>query len=284
MQEREAVYQAILDALRGGESACVLTVIEAQGSTPREVGTKMLLRADGSTVGTIGGGALEAAALADARKALADGGSRIGTYSLLGQTGEDLGICGGEASVFVEVLQAKPTLLIAGAGHVGQPLAELGHLLGFRIIVADDRSEYANVARFPKADELVVTPLDELVDRVKITCSTFVVIVTRGHEHDQAVLRQVVRSPAAYVGMIGSRHKVRAVFDRLLADGIRKEELARVYAPIGLRTGGQSPAEIAVSILAEVVSVQHGASGEPLSRRDNPARTSGDGDEGVSQL
>jgi xanthine dehydrogenase accessory factor len=273
MQEHEAVYEAILDTLRRGQSACVLTVIEARGSTPRQVGTKMLLRADGSIVGTVGGGALEAAALADGRKALADGESRTGRYSLLGQTQRDLGICGGEASVFIEVLQAKPTLLIVGAGHVGQPLAEIGHLAGFRTVVVDDRPEFANVSRFPKADELMVAPLDELADKVPITPRTFVVIVTRGHEHDELVLRQVVSSPAAYVGMIGSRRKVQTVFEHLLADGIPKDSLARVYAPIGLRTGGQTPAEIAVSILAEVVSVQHGGTGEPLSWRDNPART-----------
>jgi xanthine dehydrogenase accessory factor len=284
MQEHEAVYAAILDALHTGQSACVLTVIEARGSTPREAGTKMLLRADGSTAGTVGGGALEAAALADARKALADGESRVGRYALLGQTEQDLGVCGGEASVFIEVLQAKPTLLIVGAGHVGQPLAEFGHLLGFRTIVADDRPEFASVARFPQADELVVTPLAELTNRVTITPRTFIVIVTRGHEHDELVLRQVVSSPAAYVGMIGSRRKVRAVFERLLADGVPKADLARVYAPVGLRTGGQTPAEIAVSILAEIISAQHGGSGEPMSCHDNPARTGHADDGGTPPL
>ena len=283
MQEHEAVYEAILAAVRGNEPACVLTVIEARGSTPRGVGTKMLLRADGSTVGTVGGGALEAAALADAKKALADGESRIGQYSLLGQTRQDLGICGGEASVFIEVLQTKPTLLVAGAGHVGQPLAEFAHLLGFRTIVADDRAEFANAARFPNADELVVAPLDELAKKVTITPRTFVVIVTRGHEHDETVLRQVVSSPAAYIGMIGSRRKVRTVFDRLLADGIPAEDLARVYAPVGLRTGGQTPAEIAVSILAEIVLVQYGGTGEPLSWRDNPLRAGNADDRGTSK-
>ena len=119
MEEHEAVYGAILEAMRSGAPGCVLTIIEARGSTPREVGAKMLLRADGSTVGTVGGGPMEAAALADAGQALADGTSRLGHYSLLGQTEQDLGVCGGEASVFIEVLQIKPTLLIVGAGHVG---------------------------------------------------------------------------------------------------------------------------------------------------------------------
>lgn len=284
MQEHEAVYEAILDAVHNGQSACVVTVVETRGSTPRGVGAKMLLRTDGSTVGTIGGGALEAAALDDAKKALTDGQSRIGHYSLLGETEEDLGVCGGEASVFVEVLRPKPTLLIVGAGHVGQPLAELGHVLGFRTVVVDDRPEFANLARFPNADELVVTPLGTLTEQVTITPRTFVIIATRGHEHDAVVLRQVVSSLAGYIGMIGSRRKVRSVFEHLLAGGVSKESLARVYAPIGLRTGGRTPAEIAVSILAEIVLVQHDGSGEPLSWRDNPMRAGHADDGGISQL
>ncbi len=179
--------------------------------------------------------------------------------------------------MFIEVLQIKPILLIAGAGHVGQPLAEFGHLLGFRVVVADDRAEYASAARFPHADELVVTPMDELAAKVTITPRTHVVIVTPGHEHDEVVLRQMVSSPAAYVGMIGSPRKVRTIFERLQAEGVPEKDLARVYAPIGLQTGGQTPAEIALSILAEIVSVQHGGSGEPMSYRDNPLRHSDDG-------
>lgn len=282
MEEQEAVYEAILNAIRAGEAACVLTVIEVRGSTPREVGTKMLLRADGSTVGTIGGGALEAAALADAREALASGQSRVTDYSLLGQSQGDLGVCGGEARVFIEVLHPKPTLLVIGAGHVGQPLAELGHLLGFRTVVADDRPEFACRERFPHADELVVGRLERIGDRVPITQHTFVVIATRGHEHDETALRQVIGTPAGYIGMIGSRRKVRSVFDRLLADGVPRERLAAVYAPVGLRTGAQTPAEIALSILAEIVAVRHGGTGEPLSWRDNPLRAATDVDKGAN--
>jgi xanthine dehydrogenase accessory factor len=183
-----------------------------------------------------------------------------------------LGVCGGEARVFIEVLQLRSTLLIAGGGHVSQPLAELGHLLGFHTVVVDDRPEFAECTRFPHADELLAIPFDQLVQRVKVTPQTYAVIVTRGHQHDLLVLRQLVDTPAAYVGMIGSRKKVRTVFDHLLGEGVPAEKLARVHAPIGLRTGGQTPAEIALSILAEIVLVQHGGTGEPLSWRDNPLR------------
>jgi xanthine dehydrogenase accessory factor len=277
VEENEAVYEATLEAIRQNQPACVLTVIEARGSTPREVGAKMLLRADGSTVGTIGGGALEASAIADAEAALNDGISRVTEYSLRGRE-QDLGVCGGTAKVFIEVLRLKPTLLIAGGGHVAQPLAQFGHLLGFRTVVVDDRPDFVERARFPHADELVVTPFESLLEKVAITPQTFVAIVTHGHQFDTVVLRQVVTSAAAYIGMIGSRKKVRTVFEQLLSEGVPKEKLAQVYAPVGLRTRGQTPAEIALSIMAEIVLVQHGGTGEPLSWRDNPLRAAKEAD------
>jgi len=277
LDEKEAVYEAILQAIREGQPACVLTVIEVRGSTPREVGSKMLLRADGSTVGTIGGGALEAAAIADGRAVLSGGPPSVATYSIRGQNETDLGICGGEARVFVEALGLKPTLLVAGAGHVAQPLAEFAYVLGFRTIVVDERADVATAARFPHADELIVTPFERLMERVAVTPQTYVVIVTAGHVHDALVLRQVLATPAAYIGMIGSRTKVRTVFERLLAEGVSADKLLEVHAPIGLRTGGQTPAEIALSIMGEIVLFRHGGTGEPLSWRDNPLRATDSG-------
>ena len=275
METSEAVYQATLDALQQNQPACVLTIVEVSGSTPRGVGTKMLLRADGSTVGSIGGGALEAVALKDAQEALDRGESRLEAYSVRGQDDGALGICGGDARVFIEVIHTRRTLLIAGAGHVAQPIAELGHMLGFRVVVVDDRAELASSTRFPNADELVVTSFQRLLDKVTVTPQTYVVIVTRGHQHDRVVLQQVLSTPAAYIGMIGSRTKVRQVFETLLAGGTSEEALARVFAPVGLRIGGQTPAEIALSIMAEIALVEHGGTGEPMSLRDNPVRPTG---------
>ncbi len=270
MDENEAVFEATLRAVREHQPACLLTIIEARGSTPREPGAKMLLRADGSMVGTIGGGAVEATAIEDAKAALSSGQSSVVRYSIRGDDPQDLGVCGGEVQVFIEVLRLKPTLLIAGAGHIAQPLAELGHLMGFRTVVCDDRVDLLSRERFPHADKLLPMDLAGFTEQALINSRTFVVIVTRGHRDDATVLRQVVTTPAAYIGMIGSRNKVRKVFDDLLADGIPGEKLAQVHAPIGLRTGGQTPAEIALSIMAEIVLVQHGGTGEPLSWRDNP--------------
>jgi xanthine dehydrogenase accessory factor len=183
-----------------------------------------------------------------------------------------LGICGGDAQVFIEVMRLKQTLLIAGAGHVSQPLAELGYLMGFRTVVVDDRPELLTRERFPHADQLLVSDFQGLAEEVAVNELTYVVIVTRGHRYDTVVLGQVLGLPAAYIGMIGSRKKVREVFDTLLEQGVSAERLSQVYAPIGLRTGGQTPAEIALSIMAEVVMVQHGGCGEPFSLHDNPLR------------
>ena len=275
MEMNEAVHQATLEALQQNEPACVLTIVEVSGSTPRGVGAKMLLRADGSSIGSIGGGALEAAALQDAREALDRGESRLEAYSVRGQDDGALGICGGDARVFIEVIHTRRTLLIAGAGHVAQPIAELGHMLGFRVVVVDDRAELASSTRFPDADELVVTSFQHLLDKVSVTSRTYVVIVTRGHEHDGVVLQQALSTPAAYIGMIGSRTKVKQVFETLLAGGTSEEALARVFAPVGLRIGGQTPAEIALSIMAEIALVEHDGTGEPMSLRDSPVRNIG---------
>ena len=272
METSEAVYQAVVEAIRQNRPACVLTIVEVSGSTPRGVGAKMLVRADGSSVGTIGGGALEAAALSDAREALRSGASRLVEYSVRGDAPEALGTCGGDVRLFIEALPPRSTLFIVGAGHVAQPLAEFGHILGFRTVVVDDRAEFASRDRFPHADELVVTPFESLLDRVTVTPQSYVVIVTRGHHHDRVVLHHALPTPAAYIGMIGSQSKVRQLFEQLLAEGASRELLARVYAPVGLCTGGQTPAEIALSIMAEIVLVQHGGTGEPLSWHGNPLR------------
>jgi len=272
VQEKERVYQAALDAIRSRQPACVLTLIQSEGSTPREAGAKMLLRADGSTVGTIGGGEFEQIALDDAKAAMVAGVSRVVEYSLQGQGEAELGVCGGKAKVYIEVLQPRPTLLILGAGHVAQPLAEFGYLLGFRTVVVDDRPDFASPARFPHADELVVVHFDDLVQKATITPDTFVVIVTRNHEFDAVALREVLSVPVRYVGMIGSRNKVRTVFERLLREGQPRERLGQVRAPIGLNIGGQTPAEIALSIIAEIVMVQHNGSSESLSQLENALR------------
>jgi xanthine dehydrogenase accessory factor len=258
------IYQAAASAVERGEAVALATIVRVAGSTPRGVGTKMLIRADGTGEGTVGGGELEARVVAVAREALRAGEPRLVSFTLHDTEAGDAAICGGQADVFIDVLLPHPTLLIVGAGHVAVPVARLGTLLGFRTVVLDDRAEFASKERFPRAGELIVGDIPVELAQFSVNAQTHVVIVTRGHAHDEAALRAVLDSPAAYIGMIGSRRKVRTVFDHLRAAGVSEDALARVRAPIGLDIGAETPAEIAVSIMAEIVMLHRGGRGDPL--------------------
>ena len=255
------IYEAVLEATRRGDSVALATIVKATGSTPREAGTKMLIYPDGSIVDTIGGGSLEANVIAEAQEALAEGKPRLVRYELRDSEVGDPGICGGEAEIFVDVINPHPTVLIVGAGHVGRSITVMSSFLGFRTVILDDRAEFANAERLPQADEIIVGDVAAELARFNINPQTHIVIVTRGHEHDRDALRQVVSSPAAYIGMIGSQRKVKTVFDELHKDGITEEALAAVHAPIGLDIHAETPEEIALSIMAEIVMVRRGGQG-----------------------
>lgn len=242
---------ALNEALQRDEPVALATVVEVKGASPAQVGFKLLVRPDGSVVGNLGGGALEQKIREEAIVALREGKSRLVHYTLREEGPDAIGmLCGGEVTVFVEVYQPAPTLLIVGGGHIGQPLAEMARIVGFQVQVVDVRPERATV---PQLDPATITPW------------TYVVLITENHVTDEQALRQVLDTPAAYIGMIGSRRKVSTIFDHLQTEGISAEHLARVHAPIGLDLGGRSPAEIALSILAEIVLVRYGGSGNKRS-------------------
>ena len=262
------IYEAITQAVRRREAVAVATIVQTRGSTPRQVGTKMLIRPDGASMGTVGGGALEAAVIEAAQEALGEGKSRLIHYGLRADKHEeDLGVCGGDLDVFIDVIAPQLTLLLIGAGHVAIPLAELAPSLGFRTVVFDDRAEYANRDRFPQAEEIVVEEFEAGLRALDITPSTWIVIASRSHESDAAALRAVIESPAAYIGMLGSRRKVSLIFKALREAGVGEEQLARVYAPVGLDLGADTPEEIALSIMAEMLMLRQGREGRSLSAR-----------------
>jgi xanthine dehydrogenase accessory factor len=262
------IYEAIAEAIRRRETVAVATIVQTRGSTPRQVGTKMLIRRDGTSMGTVGGGALEVAIVEAGQEALSEGKPRLVHYGLRAdQHEQDLGVCGGDLDVFIDVVAPQLTLLLIGAGHVAVPLAKLAHLLGFRTVVFDDRAEYANQERFPQADEVLVEEFEAGLRALDITSSTWIVIATRSHESDAAALRVIIGSPAAYIGLLGSRRKVSLIFKALREDGVGEEQLARVYAPVGLDLGAETPEEIALSIVAEMIMVRQGGKGQPLSAR-----------------
>ena len=252
------MLSAAADALRRGESVALVTVVRAQGSTPQRAGAKMLVYADGRTIGTIGGGCYENDAFWKAREAIASGRQALLHYELNDDFAQENGlICGGRMDVHIDPLAPSPHLYIVGAGHVGWHLARVAPDAGFHLHVIDDREKFANAERFPGA-EVIVEPIPEWLQRAEIPASAYVVVVTRGHQHDLDAMRALAPRDLRYLGLIGSRAKVARISDALLAEGMASDSLQRVHAPIGLEIGAVTPAEIAISILAELIAVRRG--------------------------
>jgi xanthine dehydrogenase accessory factor len=253
------VLSAAAEALKRGEAVALVTVVRARGSTPQRAGAKMLVFADGRTLGTIGGGCYENDAFWKAREALTSGKQLLLHYELNDDFAQENGlVCGGQMDVHVDPLEPTPHLYIVGAGHVGWHLGRLAPDAGFRVHVIDDREKFANAERFPDADAVVAEPIPEWLHRAELPTSSFVVVVTRGHTHDLAAMRALAARDLRYLGLIGSRAKVRRIFDLLIAEGMPAECLDRVRAPIGYDIGAVTPAEIAISIMAEIIAVRRG--------------------------
>jgi len=251
------LFKKIHELQQQQQAAVIATVVEAAGSAPRQAGSRMLILADGSSIDTIGGGAVEKQVVDDALALFTTGGTRLLRYDL----GHDLSMaCGGTMSVFLEVLQPVQPLLIFGAGHIGLALASLGKLLGYQVTIVDNRPEFANKERFPAADRIIARPYDQALVDLPFTDHTYIVIVTHRHLHDQELLQHCLSQPFAYLGMIASRSKVKTILADVQKNGVSAEVLDRVHSPIGLDLGAQTPAEIAVAIAAEWIACRHGKS------------------------
>jgi xanthine dehydrogenase accessory factor len=253
------VFAAVADALERGEPAALVTIISTTGSTPQRVGAKMLVFADGRTVGTIGGGCYENDAFGKARQAIDARTPQLVHYELSDDFAQETGlICGGQMDVYIEPIEPSPELYVIGAGHVGLHLARLAHEVGFRVHVVDDREKFANAERFPDAVEIVVDDIPAWLARTALSPHAYAVIVTRGHTNDLDALRALAPRELRYLGLIGSRAKVARIYDALTTEQMPAEHLTHVHAPIGLDIGAVTPQEIAVSILAELIAVKHG--------------------------
>jgi xanthine dehydrogenase accessory factor len=250
---------ALGDALARGETVALVTIVSTRGSTPQRVGAKMLVHADGRMLGTIGGGCYESDAFGKAREALQTRKARVVKYELTDDFAEETGlICGGQMEVFIEPIEPPPQLVILGAGHVGLQLGRLAPGLGFRVTVVDDRERFANRERFPEAAAIIVDSIPEWITRTPLPSSAYVVVLTRGHRQDYDAIRALAGRDLRYIGLIGSRAKVAKVVERAIAEGVSADWLRVVRAPVGLDIGAVTPAEIAVSILAELVAVRRG--------------------------
>jgi xanthine dehydrogenase accessory factor len=263
------LYERVAELIREGNRFVLATITEAKGSSPRGVGTKMVILGDGTTVETIGGGVLEQRVATDGLGCLAAGRSRTERYELRTEGERALGaLCGGEVSVFFDVHVPQRTVLIVGAGHVGLALSRLAALLDYRVVVLDPREDMVGEERFPDVDRRICGDPARTAELVAIDESTHVVILTHSHVHDGEALRSVLDTPAASIGMIGSRKKVSTMLAALRDEGVPQERLDRVHAPIGLDIGAQTPAELALSIMAEIVADEYGRLSASKTARD----------------
>lgn len=257
-------YNEIQASVKRGEQVAIATVVKTSGSAPCGIGTKMLVRADGSASGSLAGPLTDAKVIEAALSALRDARSNLTHIHLDADQGEAVGSCGATLEVFFEVLRPEPRLIIAGAGYVAQALARLAARLDFHLVVVDDRRDLADPASFGEQVQLSFGDIPETLRALEPDENSFIVIVTRGHHLDEAALRAALETRANYVGMIGSPSKVKRIFRDLLQQGLPRETLARVSAPIGLDLGARTPDEIALSIAAEIVMRRYQASGAPL--------------------
>jgi len=272
---RKLVYARLAELERAGQAVALATVVRAQGSVPRHAGTKMLVHPDGSFEGTVGGGDLENRVIQEALQALQDGQPRLLEYAFRDLEQGDVGVCGGEMEVFVEPIQPPATVLVVGAGHVGSAVVFLAKWLGFRVVVSDDRPEFATPEALPGADEYVSGPLSGLPQQVPITAQTYIMLTTRGVAVDLEGLPSLLETPAAYIGIIGSRRRWETAARQLSEQGVSRAQLARVTSPMGLELNAETPQEIALSMLAQIVLLRRGGTGEAMAHAPVAPRRKG---------
>ena len=246
----------LIASIEDHQSVGLVTVVKAEGRYAEALAKRVLVWPDKEPADTLSLGNLEAQVVTDARQALSDRRSQRFIYK------EETDV----VEIFVEVLRRPPTLIIVGAGHVALPLAQLGKMIDFEVVVLDDRPRFASAERFPMADQVLAQPFRETLRDWAIDSDTYIVLVTRGHSHDVECLLEIIDSPARYIGMIGSKRRITSVFKLLEKEqGIDPAKFDRVYAPIGLDIGAENPAEISISIMAEIVNVQRGGRATSLS-------------------
>jgi len=255
------LYEEIARLQKQRKTAALVTVIRVSGSAPRQAGSKMLVEEDSTIHGTIGGGAVEALVIKEALAAMHSAKTQIIQHDLYDKNRVDTGmVCGGKMEFFIEPLSAAERMIIFGAGHIAFYLARMADLMEFDYMVIDDRPEFCNKERFPKALALVVQPAPQALKNFKTTSSDFMIIITRDHNTDYAILRHILNKKTRYVGLIGSKAKRKEIYAKLTADhGFSEKDLERIHSPIGLKIGAETPQEIALSIMAEVIKELHGS-------------------------
>ena len=253
-----SIYHEISGFVESGRPVVLCTIVSTQGSTPRHEGSKMLVYQDGKTMGTIGGGEVEQLVIEAALSALKAEQVQTIKYSLVSPDQGDPGICGGQLEVFIEPILPKNKLIVIGGGHVGKEVAFLGKWLGFNVVVFDDRPEYSNPEAVPDADEYYSGDIDNLITNIKLNPWTYFVLTTRDVEFDLTILPFLLDQDLAYIGVIGSKRRWETTKENLIENGIQEDKINKVFSPIGLEINAETPREIAISILSEIVKIHRG--------------------------
>jgi xanthine dehydrogenase accessory factor len=251
------IYDELVRLRKQGQKCALATIVQVNGSIPSYESAKLLVREDGSMIGTIGGGCVEAEVWTAAREVIDTEKPRHLTFSLGQDAAYDNGlICGGQLNIFVEPVVPQPRAFIFGGGHVSKSISKVANIAGFSTTIIDDREAFANRERFPEAEETFAEEYESVFPKLTVTSSSYLIIVTRGHRDDMRVLRWAVGTPARYISMIGSKRKTISVIHELEKEGIPRESFEKVFAPMGLEIGAESPEEIAISVVAEMIAVR----------------------------
>ena len=254
------VFEELVRLRRAGRKCALATIVQVNGSIPSYESAKMLIRDDGSMLGTVGGGCVEAEVWTAGREVIESEKPKHLSFTLNQDAAYENGlICGGQLNVFVEPVVPQPRAVIFGAGHISKSLARVARTAGFATVIVDDRDAFACRDRFPEADEIFAEDYEAVFPKLSIGASSYLIVVTRGHRDDLRVLRWAVTTPARYVAMIGSKRKVIGVVKELEKEGVPREAFERLFAPMGLDIGAVTPEEIAVSVVAEMIAVRRGA-------------------------
>lgn len=263
------IYEEIIRERNDGRACALVTIVNTTGSIPANSFAKMLVREDGTIVGTIGGGAAEGRAIVEAREVIAEDLPRLVSFKLHENPVMDVGmICGGSLDLFIEPIAPPRRAYIFGGGHLGLVVERLARSIGFSTVVIDDRAEFACRERFPEASAVLAGAFDETTRRLTVDSRALIFIATRGHFLDAEALGWALSTCAGYIGMIGSRRKIQITYRRLLESGVPQEQFARVRAPVGLEIGAVTPEEIGISVLAEMIAyVRRSSAVKPLERR-----------------
>lgn len=266
------IYQALAEIEKNNESAALCTVVKSVGSTPRHVGSKMLVYPDGKFIGTVGGGDLEHRVLDEAWIAMGDGESRLLTYRMSDPSRGDVGVCGGTVEVFVEPILPPATILVIGAGHVGKAVVHLAKWLGFHVAVSDDRPGFCTPESVPGADAYYPVEMGKLHEELKVNKRTYIVITSRGANVDVLGLPSLLETNPAYIGVIGSKRRWITTVKGLKQQGVPEDKINRVHSPMGLELNAETPEEIAVSIMAEILMLKDKGTGKTMKLKQPDAQ------------